>query len=130
MIRDDYQFETWNYIISALESDDELGFNKYLSVNAVLEDYSWGPCAEIDHIKKIIEKDAAWWSDFWAQPNAEEIFKMNRESKSTRIADAIEDLSRSWGNAQAVEAGRAYGRFWALQIGRPDAWEGATQTEL
>ena len=51
MIRDEYQFETWNYIINALENDDELGFNKYLSVNAVLEDYSWGPCAEIDYIK-------------------------------------------------------------------------------
>ena len=81
MIRDEYQFETWNYIINALENDDELSFNKYLSVNAVLEDYSWGPCAEIDYIKQIIEKDAAWWSDFWAQPNADEIFKKNRVNK-------------------------------------------------
>ena len=126
MIRDEYQFETWNYIIAALEADDEIAFNKYLSVNEVLENYNWAPCSEIDYIKKIVEKDAAWWSDFWAQPNAEEIFKQNRESKSNEIADTIEDISRSWGNAEAVEAGRAYGRFWALHIGRPDAEVGAT----
>ena len=122
LIQDSFQVETWERIISALASDDEASLNKYLSVNEVLDNYNWTPCVDVENLAETIEKDGAWWTDFWANELAETIFQGNQKRNAADIEEAIITLASSWAVGNAYEAGRAYGRFWALLIGRPDAW--------
>ena len=60
--------------------------------------------------------------NFWANDLAEAIFAGNQKRNAADIVEATITLASSWAVGNAYEAGRAYGRFWALLIGRPDAW--------
>jgi len=73
LLPDELHIRAWDYAIDALSPYDDFNWNKYFDVIKVFDQYNWGDCFEIEGLSGVLEKDAAWYSDWYAQENADEL---------------------------------------------------------
>ena len=71
-------------------------------------------------MKDLTERNTKWWVDFWSQTDAKEQMEKNIKANEEAVGVAVLSLQNSWRYKDFVNAGKAYGDFWGLLIGRPD----------
>ena len=64
-------------------------------------------------------KNTKWWTDFWSQPNAQQIAEETIKKNEEAVGIAVLSMQASWKYGDYVNAGKAYGDFWGLLMGRP-----------
>lgn len=92
---------------------------KYFYTIGTLDKFNWGPCMKIPGLKKVIEKNAMWWEDFWSKPDAKKTMEKNIEENQEAVGTAVITLQQSWKYGDFENAGKAYASFWGLLMGRP-----------
>jgi len=119
LINDDLALIAWDFAIGSLNPYNEANWTKYFNTIGTLDMFDWAPCMQNADLKKLTDKNAKWWADFWAQPNAKRTMEQNIEKNKEAVGLAVLSLQSSWRSGDYANAGKAYADFWGLLMGRP-----------
>ena len=63
----------WDFAIDALSPFDNFQWQKYFEVTKQLDQFNWVDCLDFEDLSQVLEKDAAWYNDWYAQEDSEQL---------------------------------------------------------
>ena len=76
-------------------------------------------CGKIDKVSVAGQQLANWWFTFWDQEDADAISEANFEANQGKGIVDILKLRADWELGYYYDAGKRFGEFWNILIGKP-----------
>merc|ERR1712156_65709 len=76
-------------------------------------------CGKIDKVAVAGQQLEHWWSTFWAQEDADDLCTANFEAHQGEGIMKVLKLRTDWELGFYYDAGKQFGKFWNILIGKP-----------
>ena len=121
MVHDRSLAKLWDTTIKELSSDDDDDkWEEHFEMALNLSPQDMEACGKIDKVAVAGQQLENWWSNFWDQEDADAISEANFEANEGKGIMDILKLRADWELGYYYDAGKRFGEFWNILIGKPE----------